>query len=47
MEKKFTNQAVCPNCGGLDAGMDAEGNVLCYSCGYFPQDEIKKYKGVI
>lgn len=43
-ETKFIYGAVCPDCGGLDAGMDKDGNVLCYSCGYMTAEEIREYK---
>jgi hypothetical protein len=41
----FEGRAICPNCGGMDAGIDQNGNVLSYCCGYFTAEEIKEFRG--
>lgn len=43
-ESIFEGQAICPNCGGMDAGMNSEGDIMCYCCGFFTSEEIKKFK---
>lgn len=41
----FDARAICPNCGGQDAGISNDGNVLCYCCGFFTAEEIKNIRG--
>ncbi|MDD4247487.1 MAG: hypothetical protein PHT13_00015 [Methanosarcina sp.] len=40
----FEAAALCPNCGTMDAGMDSQGNILCFNCGFITVEEIEAWQ---